>query len=73
MGAAIARRLTAAGFDLVLWNRTAQRAEQTGAGRVAASAAEAASGAEIVLSSLYDGPAVLDVLGSVSPEGQLFV
>jgi 3-hydroxyisobutyrate dehydrogenase len=73
MGAAIARRLAAAGHELTLWNRTAARAREVGAGRVAGSVEEAVGGAEIVLSILYDADAVLDVLARVRPRGQLFV
>jgi 3-hydroxyisobutyrate dehydrogenase-like beta-hydroxyacid dehydrogenase len=73
MGAAIARRLAAAGHDLVLWNRTPERAREVGAGRVAGSVEEAVAGAEIVLSIVYDASAVLGVLGRVRPAGQLFV
>ena len=35
MGSAIAARLSAAGFDVVLWNRTRSRAEALGIGTVA--------------------------------------
>jgi len=73
MGAAIARRLAAAGHDLVLWNRTPERARELGVGRVAGSVEEAVAGAEIVMSIVYDARAVLEVLGPVRPEGQLFV
>ncbi|PZR89697.1 MAG: hypothetical protein DLM67_18625 [Candidatus Nephthysia bennettiae] len=73
MGAAIAKRLSAAGHELVLWNRTAERAREVGVGRVAASVEEAVTDAEVVLSILYDAGAVLDVLGRVRPQGQLFV
>jgi 3-hydroxyisobutyrate dehydrogenase len=73
MGAAIARRLAAAGHELVLWNRTPDRAREVGVGRVADSVEEAAADAEIVLSILYDAGAVLDVLGRIRPQGQLFV
>ena len=73
MGAAIARRLAAAGHDLVLWNRTPERAREVGVGRVAGSVEEAVAGAEVVLSIVYDARAVLEVLGRVRPEGQLFV
>jgi len=50
MGTAIARRIESAGFQLTLWNRTPERARAVGAGRVADTAAEAAAGADIVLS-----------------------
>src|SRR3989442_6120361 len=73
MGAAMARRLAAAGHDLVLWNRTPERARELGVGRVAGSVEEAVAGAEIVLSILYDAGAVLEVLGRVRTQGQLFV
>jgi 3-hydroxyisobutyrate dehydrogenase/2-hydroxy-3-oxopropionate reductase len=60
MGSAMARRISGAGFDLVVWNRDRAKAEalaDTGA-RIADSAAAAASSAEIVLTSLADDAAL---------------
>jgi 3-hydroxyisobutyrate dehydrogenase-like beta-hydroxyacid dehydrogenase len=61
MGAAMAAKLRDAGADVVLFNRTVDKAHelaaQTGA-RVAASAAEAAASAQVVLVSLADDQAV---------------
>ena len=42
MGSAIAARLSAAGFQVVLWNRTRSRAEALGLGTVADTPAAAA-------------------------------
>lgn len=58
MGGAIARRLESQGHQLTLWNRTRERAESLGVGRVAATPAEAAEGAEVVISILTDAGAV---------------
>jgi len=58
MGAAMARRLHGQGFDLRLWNRTRQRAEQLGFGEVVDTPAEAAHDAEVVMSMLTDDRAV---------------
>jgi 3-hydroxyisobutyrate dehydrogenase-like beta-hydroxyacid dehydrogenase len=58
MGGAMARRLNSAGHELTLWNRTRERAEKLGIGKVAATPAEAADGAEIVISMLTDADAV---------------
>jgi 3-hydroxyisobutyrate dehydrogenase-like beta-hydroxyacid dehydrogenase len=58
MGGAIARRLKSEGHDLTLWNRTRQRAEALGVGRVAASPAEAVEQAEVVISILTDADAI---------------
>ena len=54
MGAALGRRLAGAGFELTLWDRTAERATAVGAGRVAATPAEAVVEAEFVVSSPPD-------------------
>ncbi len=64
MGVPMARCILAAGFPLTVWNRTpakAQALEGDGA-RVAASAAEVAAEADLLVTMLADGPTVGDVL-----------
>ena len=74
MGAAIARRLQAAGFELTLWNRTAERARAVGVGRVAADPGEAVAGAEVVLSILFGPESVRETYARIEPRaGQTFV
>jgi len=60
MGAPMARNLLAAGFGVAVWNRTPGRArELVDAGaRLAASPADAAGPADVVLTMLADGDAV---------------
>lgn len=58
MGGAMARRLKGAGYELTLWNRTRRRAEELGVGKVAATPAEAAKDADVVISMLTDAEAV---------------
>lgn len=58
MGGAMARRLKGAGYELTLWNRTRRRAEELGVGKVAATPAEAANEADVVISMLTDAEAV---------------
>jgi 3-hydroxyisobutyrate dehydrogenase len=58
MGGAMARRLAASGFELTLWNRTPDKAEQLHLGRVAATPADAARDADVVISSLTNDAAV---------------
>jgi 3-hydroxyisobutyrate dehydrogenase-like beta-hydroxyacid dehydrogenase len=78
MGSAIAGRLAEAGFDLTLWNRTRERADALGIGRVADSPFLAAYDADIVISSLT-GPAAVRAayLGSDgaldAADGKLFI
>jgi len=60
MGAPMAARLVGAGYPLTVWNRTPERAAPlvaAGAG-LAASPAEAAKGADVVISVLFDDDAV---------------
>lgn len=66
----MARNLARAGFPLVLYNRTAERAHALAAevgGAVAAGPAGAAAEADVVVSMLADGDAVLQVY--LSPGG----
>ncbi len=64
MGFPIARNLARAGLDVRAWNRTADRAEplRDDGARIAASPAEAAAGADLVLTMLADTDAVLGVM-----------
>ncbi|MFD5395132.1 NAD(P)-dependent oxidoreductase [Streptomyces sp. NPDC127097] len=78
MGAAMARNLAAAGLDVRAWNRTRARAEPLVADgvRVTGSPAEAVDGAEVVLTMLLDGAAVLDALRQAAgalPPGALLL
>ena len=66
MGSALATRLLAAGFDLTVYNRTAEKAQPLvilGA-KAAASAAEAVSDADVVVTCLFDDNSVLEVLNA---------
>jgi 3-hydroxyisobutyrate dehydrogenase-like beta-hydroxyacid dehydrogenase len=83
MGSRMAAVLAREGFDLTVWNRTATRAEEFVAANeratVAATPAEAAAGAEIVVTMVVDGPQVEQVLlgpdgaADGATEGTLFV
>jgi 3-hydroxyisobutyrate dehydrogenase len=67
MGAPMAANLAKAGLDVRVWNRSKDKAEplaEHGA-TVADTAAEAAQGADIVLTMLADGPAVRAVMADV--------
>jgi 3-hydroxyisobutyrate dehydrogenase len=66
MGAPIARNLATAGHDVRVWNRTAARAAPLAADGVtlAASPAEAAAGADVLLTMLYD----LEAVRAAAPE-----
>jgi 3-hydroxyisobutyrate dehydrogenase len=68
MGAPMARNLARAGFALRAWNRSRDKADplaQDGIA-VAATPAEAAQGADVVLTMLADGPTTADVMGQAS-------
>ncbi|HSJ70097.1 MAG TPA: NAD(P)-dependent oxidoreductase [Acidimicrobiia bacterium] len=70
MGGAMAATLARAGFSTILWNRNRSKADAVGAAigaPVAATAAEAASRADVVLTSLADDAAVLDTY--LAPDG----
>ncbi|MFH0915504.1 MAG: NAD(P)-dependent oxidoreductase [bacterium] len=71
MGSRMSARLLAAGHEVTVWNRTAEKtvplAEKGAA--VAVSPAEAAAGKDMVLSNLTDGPALKSVI--LGPGGVL--
>lgn len=72
MGSAMARALAGGDLDLVVWNRSAERAEAAAAdlgARVAPSPAEAASAADVAITMLADGAAVASVWDG--PDGLL--
>jgi len=72
MGAAIAKRLDeVGGFELALWNRTRAKAEELKIGRVADSPADAAAGADLVVTSVLDPAALRAVFAG--PDGLLSV
>jgi 3-hydroxyisobutyrate dehydrogenase len=71
MGAPIARNLLAAGFGVAAWNRTPARARELAraGARLAASPADAAGSADVVLTMVADGDAVAHAM--TGPEGAL--
>jgi 3-hydroxyisobutyrate dehydrogenase-like beta-hydroxyacid dehydrogenase len=67
MGQAMAARLLAAGEDLVVYNRTREKAadlEKSGA-KVAGSMAEAAAGRDVVISMVTDDKALMEVVQAI--------
>lgn len=69
MGAAMARNLLRAGLEVRVWNRDrAKSAPLASAGaQVALSPAEAAAGADVILTMLYDAAAVIEVIRQAAP------
>ena len=65
MGSRIARRLLDAGHDVVVWNRTAAKAE--GFPRLAPTAAEAARQAELTITMLANPQALREVTAGIEP------
>lgn len=66
IGGGMAANISAAGVDLRLWNRTAEKADGLG-GTVCGSAAEAVEGAEVVVTALPDGPTTDEVIRTAAP------
>jgi 3-hydroxyisobutyrate dehydrogenase len=79
MGAAIAARLMEVGHDVVLWNRTPDKAKAISGATVAATPAELAKTSEAVITILTDGAAIETVyhgpsgLLSGDVTGKLFI
>ncbi|MFB7830738.1 NAD(P)-dependent oxidoreductase [Streptomyces sp. NPDC056056] len=69
MGAAMARNLLRAGLAVRVWNRTRAKAEPLAAdgAYVADTPEEAVRGADVVLTVLHDGPAVLRTMRQAAP------
>ena len=69
MGAPIAANIKAAGHEVRVWNRTAGKATALAADGATpvASPAEAVDGADVLLTMLFDGPAVLDAVRRAEP------
>ena len=78
MGSRMAANVRAAGHEVVVWNRTREKADAVGE-PIAATPAEAAKDAEVVVSMVVDGPQVEEILldedgaASSAREGTLFV
>jgi 3-hydroxyisobutyrate dehydrogenase len=68
MGAAMARNIAAAGHDVVVWNRTRAKAEQTGL-PVADTADIAVRSADVLLTALRDLDAVREVVSNLDLAG----
>jgi len=69
MGAGMARSMLRAGLDVAVWNRSRDRAAPLAAdgARVAGTAAEAVAGADAVVTMLWDGDSVAEVLAGALP------
>lgn len=75
MGSAIAARLASLGHEMMVWNRSADKARATGL-PVAATARELAERCEVVISILSDARAVEQVYGEMlagNVKGKLFI
>src|SRR5579863_2134608 len=64
MGAGMARSMLRSGLDVTVWNRSRDRAEPLAAdgAHVAGTAAEAIAGADAVVTMLWDGASVAEVM-----------
>ncbi|MPZ82585.1 MAG: NAD-binding protein [Actinophytocola sp.] len=69
MGAGMARNLARAGFDVTVWNRSADKARPLAEDgiTVAEDPAAAVAGADIVLTMLFDADAVTEVMAAALP------
>lgn len=69
MGAGMARSLLRAGLDVVVWNRSADKARPLAAdgARVAEEPASAVAGADVVVTMLFDADTTATVVGEALP------
>jgi len=74
MGGAIAARLAGVGHEMMVWNRTPDKAQATGL-KAAQAPADLAAGSDTVISILTDAPAVNAVYAQMLPamKGKLFI
>ena len=74
MGAAIASRLASVGHEMMVWNRSADKARATGL-KIAETPSLLAEGSEVVISILADAAAVTSVYEQMLPaaKGKLFI
>ena len=74
MGAGIAARLASLGHEMMVWNRSADKARATGL-KMASTPAELAAASEAVISMLADAAAVNSVYAQMLPamRGRLFI
>src|SRR5258708_25906694 len=74
MGAAIAARLAGVGHEMMVWNRTPDKAQATGL-KAAQTPADLAAGSDTVISILTDAPAGDSVYAQMLPamRGQMFI
>jgi len=70
MGAAAARRLAQQGFDLHLWNRTAEKAEALGIGEVFATPEETVAEVDVAMTILTGPEAVRAVYARLDARGE---
>jgi 3-hydroxyisobutyrate dehydrogenase len=78
MGAGLARSLLRSGLQVTVWNRSSGRAAPLAAdgAQVAGTAAEAVAGADAVVTMLWDGDSVAEVMNEAlpaAPDGVLWV
>ena len=78
MGAGMAQSLLREGFDVTVWNRTAERSEPLAddGATVALDPVAAVADADVVVAMLFDAAATIDVMTKVLPamkEGAVFV
>ncbi|BBH65234.1 dehydrogenase [Actinoplanes sp. OR16] len=69
MGAAMARNLVKAGHVVHVWNRSRDKAEalEADGATIADSPADAVSAADVIVTMLYDGDAVFEVIREAAP------
>ncbi|HEY6961776.1 MAG TPA: NAD(P)-binding domain-containing protein, partial [Gaiellaceae bacterium] len=72
MGSAMAKNVAGAGHDVVVWNRTRDKAEATGL-EVSGSPQDAVRGADVVLTVLRDLEAVKDAMAGVDLAGAVWM